>query len=242
MPFVCCVFAGVLFCAWGGVCKQRRVEKGHFEITRSDELFERLALNIRDQGYSVHTNALPIGLSQMLWDEHQTVPLGQFKKAGVGRNGGFVRDEQVRRDKICWIEGTSPAGGIWNAWMSEMQSYLNAHLYLGLFSFESHYARYTDGDYYLKHQDAFVGEGNRILSIVTYLNKAWVSADAGELVLFTGRGDQVPVRISPKFGTLVVFLSEEFPHEVLATHADRLSIAGWFRANGSLGDRIDPPT
>jgi SM-20-related protein len=45
----------------------------------------------------------------------------------------------------------------------------------------------------------------------------------------------------PTYGTLVVFLSDEFPHEVLKAHRDRYSIAGWFRVNTTLGGTIDPP-
>jgi len=32
---------------------------------------------------------------------------------------------------------------------------------------------------------------------------------------------------------LVIFLSEEFPHEVLPANTHRYSIAGWFRVNNS---------
>ncbi|WP_335340025.1 2OG-Fe(II) oxygenase [Sedimenticola selenatireducens] len=42
-------------------------------------------------------------------------------------------------------------------------------------------------------------------------------------------------------GELAVFLSEEFPHEVLAADRDRYSVAGWFRVNGSINQQIDPP-
>jgi hypothetical protein len=35
-------------------------------------------------------------------------------------------------------------------------------------------------------------------------------------------------------GTLVVFLSDRFPHEVLPARRERLSLAGWFRRR-SLG-------
>jgi SM-20-related protein len=45
----------------------------------------------------------------------------------------------------------------------------------------------------------------------------------------------------PQGGTLAVFLSEEFPHEVLAANRTRYSIAGWFRVNTTTGDRLDPP-
>jgi SM-20-related protein len=37
--------------------------------------------------------------------------------------------------------------------------------------------------------------------------------------------------VAPRAGTLVCFLSERIPHEVLAAHVDRISIAGWFRRN-----------
>jgi SM-20-related protein len=40
---------------------------------------------------------------------------------------------------------------------------------------------------------------------------------------------------------MVLFLSEEIPHEVLPAHTDRASIAGWFRLNTSINNQIDPP-
>ncbi|MFZ3017309.1 MAG: 2OG-Fe(II) oxygenase [Gallionella sp.] len=39
--------------------------------------------------------------------------------------------------------------------------------------------------------------------------------------------------MNPTFGTMIIFLSESFPHEVLVSHATRRSIAGWFRVSGS---------
>ncbi|HZW25973.1 MAG TPA: 2OG-Fe(II) oxygenase [Gallionella sp.] len=39
--------------------------------------------------------------------------------------------------------------------------------------------------------------------------------------------------VNPTFGTMIIFLSESFPHEVLVAHANRRSIAGWFRVSGS---------
>ncbi len=47
--------------------------------------------------------------------------------------------------------------------------------------------------------------------------------------------------VTPAFATLVVFLSEEVPHEVRPAKRDRYSIAGWYRVNNSLNDQIDPP-
>jgi SM-20-related protein len=47
-----------------------------------------------------------------------------------------------------------------------------------------------------QYQDAFLGQGNRILSLVTYLNKKWVNSDVGELVLFTGDEYNTPIIIT----------------------------------------------
>ena len=47
-------------------------------------------------------------------------------------------------------------------------------------------------------------------------------------------------RILPRAGTLVTFLSEDVPHEVLPPARERASIAGWFRCNTSTSASIDP--
>lgn len=39
---------------------------------------------------------------------------------------------------------------------------------------------------------------------------------------------EILYKISPTFETLVIFISEKFPHKVLATHRDRYRIADWF--------------
>ncbi len=51
----------------------------------------------------------------------------------------------------------------------------------------------------------------------------------GELVLYDGAGEIELVRAAPECGKLVIFLSEDFPHEVLPAKQFRQSIAGWFR-------------
>jgi SM-20-related protein len=47
--------------------------------------------------------------------------------------------------------------------------------------------------------------------------------------------------IKPTAGTLVLFESERFVHEVLPAADKRYSIAGWFRKNASISGIIDPP-
>lgn len=70
------------------------------------------------------------------------------------------------------------------------------------------------------------------------MNESWSEQDAGELVVYD-LDDNKLAQISPKSGRLLVFFSEQFPHEVLPTNADRYSIAGWFRVNGVKDNLLD---
>lgn len=205
-------------------------------------LFEAIAQNLLAQGYSIHPQALPATLTQELYQHLQQMPRQKFDPAGIGRERLHTRSEDIRKDEICWITGESEAGQHWLQWAAALQTYLNRRLFLGLFSFESHFAHYRPGDFYRRHLDAFRGETNRTLSLVVYLNPDWQNSDGGELVLYGDEQDQIGQKVVPSFGTVVTFLSEEFPHEVLPARCDRYSIAGWFRVNTTHSDRVDPPT
>ncbi|HEY5930165.1 MAG TPA: 2OG-Fe(II) oxygenase, partial [Burkholderiales bacterium] len=66
-----------------------------------------------------------------------------------------------------------------------------------------------------------------------YLNQDWRDADGGELRLYLEREPLTRhVDIRPDGGTLVLFLSEKFPHEVLPAKRERHSLTGWFKARG----------
>ena len=196
-------------------------------------LFETIANDLYQTGYSIQTNALPAELARQLASEACQMPLSSFKKAGVGRGQQHTVDTTIRSDAICWMTGDTAASKGWLAWAGSLQEFLNKRLLLGLFSFESHFAHYAPGDFYKKHQDAFKGEANRVLSLVAYLNPDWAQEDGGELVLTTEDSILDGIKVTPSLGTLVVFLSEDFPHEVLAAQRDRYSIAGWFRVYGN---------
>lgn len=203
-------------------------------------LFEQIAGEIYAQGYCVCADALPADLATALADEVRRRSQDQFRKAGIGRQDDHLRTEEIRRDEISWIDNSSPAGEQWLNWAGELQQAINRRLFLGLFSFESHFAHYRPGDFYKKHLDAFRGQQNRVLTVVTYLNPDWSPEDGGELLIYPEQGEEPMLRVAPAFGTLVVFLSEEFPHEVLPANCDRYSIAGWYRINSSDSQKIDP--
>lgn len=207
----------------------------------NEKLFENIAQDLVQDGCSINVGAIPKILAEALEKEVVALSSESFKPAGIGREQGFARNEAVRSDEIAWISDDTEAGKAWLDWAGQLQSYMNRRLYLGLFSFESHYAHYSAGDFYQRHVDAFKGQANRMLTLVAYFNRDWSEADGGELVVYENEEDQLGRKVLPSFATLVVFLSEEFPHEVLPAQKDRYSIAGWFRVNTSSADRIDPP-
>lgn len=210
-------------------------------------IFESIANDIQVKGYSIRPYALPAHIADLLLQHLNDMSAESFQRAGIGRANDHNINDFVRTDEICWITGNSTAGSKWLEWTASLQQFLNRRLFLGLFSFESHFAHYAKGDFYKTHKDAFTGEGNRILSVVVYLNQFWSADDGGELVIYNNHSsstslvDNSAITVTPGFGTIVVFLSEEFPHEVLPAKRDRYSIAGWFRLNNSIANNIDPP-
>ena len=164
-----------------------------------------------------------------------------FRQAGVGRLKNHHLNRFNRTDSVCWMDGRTDPSAQWIALTDQLRLDLNRHLFLGLFSYESHYARYLPGDFYKRHVDAFRGQANRVVSTVLYLNPGWTPEDGGELVIYESAADQTGLRVTPAFGTLVCFLSEEFPHEVLPAQRTRYSIAGWYRLNQTSMDVLDPP-
>ena len=207
----------------------------------SDALFETIASDLSATGYSVLPNVLPLSLLEKLSSHVQTMSAADFKKAGIGRDSEHQLNQVVRSDEICWINYDSDVGTDWLEWVESLQAFLNRRLFLGLFSSESHYAHYGPGDFYKKHSDAFKGEANRVLLMVVYLNRDWLAEEGGELLIYTGEETQATIKVTPSFGTVVVFLSEDFPHEVLPARRDRFSIATWFRVNNSNSEKVDPP-
>lgn len=211
-------------------------------IDHNNVIFELIAKDIEEQGYSIRPGALPDMIVEDLFQHQMSMDEFKYTAAGIGRGDDFIHNDFVRTDEICWIDDNIPAGKKWLDWTTQLRTYLNRRLFLGLFSFESHFAHYAPGSYYKRHSDAFKGEANRILSIVAYLNPNWLPTDGGELILYNNEEENVGIKVIPLYGTIVTFLSEDFPHEVLQTNRDRYSVAGWFRVNSSTPDRIDPPS
>lgn len=204
-------------------------------------LFARIADELVNKGYAIIPDALPLDLTDALVRCERTMLDSAYEQGGIGRQQDFQHDQRIRSDEICWIDGAMPEGQQWLGWCESLRQYLNQHLFMGLFSYESHFARFDAGAFYQRHYDAFRGQGNRVLSMVTYLNPDWQLADGGELVLYADDNDQQGTSVLPRLGTLVIFLSEQFPHEVKPAMKPRQSVATWFRLNTSRQGNIDPP-
>jgi SM-20-related protein len=189
-----------------------------------ENLYEKIADALVNDGYIIIENALEPQLSkQLLKISNET---DDFKKAGISNSS--LRDEKRRRDKIKWLDADTEATTAYLNFAEGLQAYLNRSLYLGLRYYEAHFAVYESGDFYEKHLDTFQNSKNRVVTTVYYLNEAWDANSGGELIIYDKNSKEIK-RVVPKANTLVVFMSEDFPHEVLPAKAKRSSIAGWFR-------------
>lgn len=199
-------------------------------VAFTDEaIIEQITGDLSANGYSIIPNALPPLITEGLLLRVLEFDSGQFKPAGTGRQSSRQLNPFMRRDRILWLNTAHPAESIFLDWMEKLRLALNRRLYLGLFDYECHFAHYPPGAFYKRHLDAFIGEANRLVTTVVYLNPGWTVADGGELLLYTAHGGEIHPRTLPVFGTLALFLSEEFPHAVAVAKRDRYSVAGWFR-------------
>ena len=187
--------------------------------------------DLERKGWSVAPGWLSAALVRSLAGEiRRERAAGAFRSAGVGRDGRVAT--AVRGDEILWLDPAtaSEAQGVALGRLERLREALNRELQLGAVELELHFAVYPAGAAYAIHVDRFRDADSRVLSLVLYLNEAWSEADGGELRLYLEPGPQAPfVDVVPQGGTLVVFLSDRFPHEVLPARRERLSLAGWFR-------------
>lgn len=177
-------------------------------------------------GCIVLHNALDSQLPKKLLNfiDNQT----SFKNAGISSTQNKHIDTSKRSDKILWLDEDSDVQSEYLNFCKELQQQLNRELYLGLNYYESHFSIYEEGAFYEKHVDAFKNSKSRVVTTVYYLNEGYKQEDAGELLIYNENNELIQT-ITPQANTLVVFLSDKFPHEVRPTKKTRYSIAGWFR-------------
>jgi SM-20-related protein len=193
------------------------------EQITTDPITNQLA----SRGWAVIEGFLPTTTVAKLAQEARRLEL---RRAGVGKSR--LINNEIRGDHILWLESPQVTE-LQRACLDRFEQLrlaLNRDMKLGLFEFESHIAHYPVGAFYRKHLDSFQQENRRIISCILYLNQSWKTEHGGQLRLYLNSKDYMD--ISPQGGTLVVFFSDQFWHEVLPAKRDRFSIAGWFKNRG----------
>lgn len=185
------------------------------------------------RGWASMPGCMAVAPSLRLQAECQTAFTdGGFRRAGVGRGNDLQIRGEIRSDQVMWLEpeDVSVEQGIYLAWLETLRLALNRRFFLGVFGFEGHFAIYPEGAFYKPHLDRHAGTGDRIITVILYLNPDWRPGDGGELKLWTTPGEKSGAfeLIEPRLGTLVCFLAGDFWHEVLPTGKSRMSITGWF--------------
>ncbi len=202
-------------------------------------LLNKICTGLEAEGYVVIDEAFPAEFMIEIQRQLDQLCQLEFKAAGIGRDVGFQTDKGIRGDEIFWLNESQPENQNYFKWIEALRLALNEQLYLGLSMYESMLAHYPSGAFYHKHLDAFksknkhktdvVNKSNRVVSTTLYLNPNWQPEDGGELLMYHHDNERPFKRILPELGRLVVFLSEEFPHEVLPAKKSRYSLTGWFR-------------
>jgi SM-20-related protein len=148
--------------------------------------------------------------------------------AGIGNNKLKDANQQMRSDKICWLDKSN--NNVYEQEFLELAEdfigHLNSTCYTGINSYEFHYAVYEEGNFYKRHIDQFRSDNKRKFSLINYLNEDWLEEDGGQLYLYQNEAVQ---KIQPEAQTAVFFKSDEMEHEVVLCHRSRLSITGWLK-------------
>ncbi|MBC7511237.1 MAG: 2OG-Fe(II) oxygenase [Ferruginibacter sp.] len=191
--------------------------------------FDLLINSFIDNNVGIADNFLSENLSGNLQQNiQQLLAEGQMKYAGIGNNLMADTAQQMRGDKIFWLDkkNNNVNEQEFLDKVEDFIDYLNNTCYTGINGYEFHYAVYEQGRAYKKHKDQFKTDNNRKYSLICYLNDDWVATDGGQLVIYQNDTAQT---ILPNAQKAVFFKSDEMEHEVLLAHRPRMSITGWLK-------------
>ncbi len=154
----------------------------------------------------------------------------RFHQASIGLDESKMKDASIRSDSILWVHEFSGVTAPIGHWLKQLMAELKNHFRVSLETIESHFSIYSKGAHYAKHIDNGIGQNSRFFTFIFYLNPAWMAGDGGELVVYDPKQSQRPIHtIAPKSGTFVIFRSDLFYHEVLASRVPRYTFTGWLR-------------
>lgn len=190
---------------------------------------------LADKGWVISDTLFPQALvPDLLAAAQQDFALGLFHHAGVGRQAGFTQQEKLRGDNIRWLERRHPAPVVaefWD-WSDMLRTQINRAFFTGLRHQEMHFARYEQGQRYVRHIDQHQGTRHRSITLVLYLNAGWQESDGGQLCVYDPADHECELaRVSPVAGRVALFRSDVVPHAVLPAVRSRWSVTGWFRTD-----------
>lgn len=204
-------------------------------ITLGQAALGQLAQAIAGTGFGVFPGMLAnnVGRSLVRLIERKTAS-NEFDRAGVGKGRATQVRSEIRSDSIFWLDpdDSDTATQQWLGTMEALCWHLRSSLFLPVHSYEGHFAHYPASGFYKAHLDQHHQSLARQVSIIAYLNEDWNESDGGQLRLYTdvSQGLKGPfLDVVPRFGTLVIFRSADFWHEVLPASRRRLSLTGWLR-------------
>ncbi|NCF91266.1 MAG: 2OG-Fe(II) oxygenase [Verrucomicrobiaceae bacterium] len=201
----------------------------------------QLAQAIADPGFAIFPNFLAADISQDLVTLiEEKILSNELKRAGIGKGIASQVHSEIRTDSIFWLDpnDSNTTAQRWLGAMDLLCAHLRSSLFLPVHSYEGHLARYPGSGFYKAHLDQHQKSAARQISIIIYLNEDWNASDGGQLRLYTdvSRGVKGPfIDVIPRFGTLVIFRSADFWHEVLPASRSRLSLTGWLRGRDTPG-------
>jgi SM-20-related protein len=218
---------------------------------------------LRDQGYVIIDDFLTseTWMEALRDDVMNLRQKNKFKIAKIGQDSTNTLNEEIRVAETCFLGRDKPE-------LKDVHNQAREKLYEVLETLrmdlqegggnkldpnlsEFLYAYYPTGGFYRRHRDAVKGSASwlREYSLLLYLNEESYDpdTDGGRLrVHFDSGGDFLPDGEAPLFqdvdafgGTLVIFESNKFPHEVLDTVAERFAVVGWYNRPMTLGDLKD---
>jgi SM-20-related protein len=195
------------------------------------KIFEALIHDYLSCKVGISENFLSVILSDNLRENIVTLDKKNLlTEAKIGNEGKVILDHSIRSDKIYWLsrENQNQHENDFFDLIDAFVLYLNQTCYVGISSYEFHYAVFEKGASYVKHVDQFKSNSARQYTMIFYLNQDWKLGDGGELCVYLSDTGQ---NISPTKGKGVFFKSSDLEHEVLESNFQRLSITGWLRTD-----------
>ncbi|WP_301930287.1 2OG-Fe(II) oxygenase [Ferruginibacter sp.] len=191
--------------------------------------FEELINSFIDTNVGIADHFLSTALSSSLQQNIQQLQDDkQMKYAGIGNETVADATQQMRGDKISWLDkkNNNINEQEFLEKVEDFIDHLNKTCYTGINDYEFHYAIYEEGCAYKRHKDQFKTDNKRKYSLICYLNNDWKVADGGQLMIYQNDTAQ---SILPTAQKAVFFKSAEMEHEVLLAHKSRMSVTGWLK-------------